>query len=185
MSDGEDRHLCERARRLHVPLYADAWPDIYHAYHPSEYAEIPAQLARLNRPVLETPPAPGDLVSVKVEVNEPVPRPDNPAVQQFVAPQWVRGRLGATGMLPEMEEAVASMTVGERRIVHVHFPAHYEYPTLRGQSRVMTLSLLDAKPNRLAPVIEREVMFGNNSGALKDATELTAHQIDRLVEASA
>jgi hypothetical protein len=181
MSDGEDRHLCERARRLHLPLLADAWPDIFHAYHAAEYADIPAALARLNRPSPETAPATGDLVSVKVEVNEPVPNPTNPRLLQYVAPQWVRGRLGSTKMLPEMEEAVASMTVGDRRVVHVHFPAHYDYAPLRGQSRVMTLTLLDAKPFGLAPIIEREVLRGTASGALKDVTELTAHQIDRLV----
>jgi hypothetical protein len=185
MADGEDRHLCERARRLHLPLLADSWPDIYHAYHPAEYADIPAQLARLNRPSCETPPASGDFVSCKLEVNEPVPHPQNPVQLQYVGPQYVRGRIGSLEVLPELEEALASMTVGERRIVHLHYPAHYEYGPLRGQSRIVTVTLLDAKPFVLAPVIEREVLRGRTSGALKDVTELTEHQIVRMVEAPA
>lgn len=179
MSDGEDRHLCERARRLHLPLFADAWPDIYHAYHAAEYGSIDEWLARLNRAKLERPSV-GDLVSFKLEMNEPIPRPDNPQLWQYVGPQYGRGRLGTLGLLPELEEALASMAVGDKRVLHVHFPAHYEYPTLRGQSRVVTVSLFDAKPFGLPPVVDRELLRGERSGAVKDATTMTERQLVKM-----
>jgi hypothetical protein len=180
MADGEDRHLCERARRLHLPLLADAWPDIYHAYHAVEYGDIPNFLARLEQPHLEHATV-GDLISYKLELNEPVPQPHEPTRLSYVGPQYGRGRMGALGVLPEIEEALASMSVGERRILHVHFPAQYPYPTLRGQSRVVTAHLLDAKSFGLAPVIDREQFVGNNSKRVLDATTLNDAQMVKIL----
>lgn len=182
MSDGEDRHLCERARRLHLPLIADAWPDIWHAYHPSEYADIPKWMARLGRLRAETPPTTGDLVSFKVELNEPIPHPNNPQQLQYLGPQYARGRMGALGALPEIEEALASMIPGERRVMHLHFPITWAYPTLRGQSRIATVTLLDAKKFGFSPVVEEELFSGSASGATMDATTMTATQIEKVLE---
>ena len=48
MMAGEDRHFCIHAERRHIPMGADAWPDIYHIYHlPDDQTHIPAMLARL------------------------------------------------------------------------------------------------------------------------------------------
>jgi len=183
MADGEDRHLCERARRLHLPLLADSWPDIYHAYHANEYSEIPNWLARLEAPHKERADV-GDLVSYKLEMNEPVPQPHEPNRLSYVGPQYGRGRMGALGVLPEIEEALASMLVGERRILHVHYPTHYEYATLRGQSRVVTAYLLDVKPFGIAPVIDRENFVGNNSKRVVDSTTLNDAQMVKMLALS-
>lgn len=185
MADGEDRHLCERARRLHLPLLADAWPDIWHAYHPSEYTDIEKWMARLGRERPQAPPAPGDLVSFKLELNEPIPQPQNAQMLTYVGPQFVRGRLGTLGLLPEVEEALASMTPGERRVLHLHFPAHYEYTTLRSQTRIATLTLFDAKSFGAAPVVEEELFTGSRSGARIDATTMTTQQLDKILETAA
>lgn len=181
MGDGEDRHLCERARRLHLPLFADSWPDIWHAYHAAEHPEIPAWLARLSAPHLQRPVS-GALVSFKIEPLEPAPHPLQPGVLQHLPMQFGRGRLGSMKVLPELEEALGSMQVGERQIVSLHFPAHYPYPSLRGQQRLVALTLFDAKAYRLPPVVERELFVGNHTGAVVDATTLTAPQLDSVLE---
>ena len=181
MSDGEDRHLCERARRLHLPLYADSWPDIWHAYHANEYDQIPKWLQRFDSPRPVTPTAP-DLVSFKIELLEPVPHPQNPGVIQHIGPQFLRGRLAQLPVLPEIAEALGAMSAGERRLVQLHFPAHYPYASLRGQQRMIALTLLDCKPFNLAPVIGEELFQGAASWKSIDATTLTPAQIDNVLE---
>lgn len=183
MGDGEDRHLCERARRLHVPLYADPWPDIWHAYHASEYPQLPQWVTRLT-PKRQAGPQVGDLVSVRLELLEPVPQPNNPQVMQHLQPMLLRGRVGRLMALPELSEAIADMQVGERRIISLHYPMHYPYATLRGGVRLLGVTLLDCKPYHLPPVIDRELFAGQKSGAWMDATTLTETQItDVLTEA--
>lgn len=181
MSDGEDRHLCERARRLHLPLYADAWPAVYHAYHSAEYSEIPKWLARFDSPQPVTPSA-EDLVSFRVDMLEPVPNPTNDKILQHVGPQFCRGRLAQLPVLPELAEALGSMSAGERRLVALHFPAHYPYPTLRGQRRLVALTLLDAKHFALPPEVDRELLQGTQSMKTIDATTMTDGQLTSLLE---
>lgn len=181
MSDGEDRHLCERARRLHIPLYADPWPDIFHAYHASDYADLAKWIdrfaqARPERPQAET------LVSFKVETLEPVPHPTLPGLIQHVGPQYVRGRLATLPVLPELAEALGSMRAGERRLVTLHYPGHYPFASLRHQRRLVSLSLLDLKPWRFAPVIGEELFAGGASWKVIDSTTLTSAQITSLEE---
>jgi hypothetical protein len=180
MSDGEDRHFCHRATALHLSLMADAWPDVYHAYHPEDYDEIPKRMEQLEAAHKEQPGL-GDLVSVRINPLEPVP-----TRQGLIVPntQWVRGRYGLLPVAPELEEALGSMTVGERRLVEVHFPVYYELAQLRGQRRVFQVDLLDCKPFAIAPVLSEEIMVGGNSGAVIDPTGYTAEQIDSLLEAA-
>lgn len=180
MADGEDRHLCERATRLHVPLYADAWPDIYHAYHPSQYDKIPAMMKRLgaDRP----DPKLGDSVSLRIDMLEPIPVPGNAQMLQYLGPQYIRGRLGIMDALPELEEAISGLEIGERRLVKLHYPVHYEYDTLRMQSRLISVILLDRKPYRLAPEIEQEMFVGDRSGSIKDPTTLDTPQMEEMME---
>ena len=182
MSDGEDRHLCERARRLHLPLYADAWPDIWHAYHRADYDHIPRWLQRFASPRPNTPQA-SDLVSCKIESLEPTPSPQALNVLQHFGPQYVRGRLASLPVLPEIAEALGSMSVGERRIVRLHFPAHYGYATLRSQQRLVAVTLFDTKPWQLPPTIDEELFVGAASGKIADAVTLTPTQIDSFLEA--
>ena len=183
MSDGEDRHLCERARRLHLPLYADPWPDVYHAYHAAEYGEIQKWLGRFENPRPQTPTA-QDLVSFRIDMLEPVPHPTQPGVMQHVGPQHVRGRLAQLPVLPEIAEALGSMAVGERRIVPLHYPGHYPYASLRFQRRLVALTLLDAKAFAFPPEIDRELLQGTQSMKTVDATTLTVEQLNSLLESA-
>jgi len=174
MSEGEDRAFCARADMLHLPLYADAWPDIWHAYHPEEYCDIERRLLGLGETNIDSPRI-GNLVSVVLRNLE---QPDVP-------PEFVRGRLGTLGVLPEIEEAIGGLTVGESKLVRVHFPAEYKFAPYRGQTRIFHVELLDAKPFHLPPVIDEELLLGSRSGSTIDATTLTESQLaDVVAEAS-
>lgn len=173
MSDGEDRHFCWKADALHLPMYADAWPDIYHAYHPEEYGEIDRRLEQLNTVEL-LDAVPGQLVSAVLRNLE---QPDVP-------PEFVRGRIGTLGVLPEIEEAIASLTVGESKLVRVHFPVEYGFAPYRGQTRIFHVELLDAKPYRLPPVIDSELLWGSRSGSTIDAITLNGCQLSDMVAAA-
>lgn len=181
MSDGEDRHLCERARRLHLPLYADAWSDIWHCYHPTDIPELDRWRERLSTP-RPSKVSPGDLVSARLDMLEPIPQPQNPNILQHLGPQFWRGRIGTGQLLPELEEALSTMKRGERQIVTLHYPAHYDYPTLRSQQRLIACTLLDAKPYRVPPTVERELFVGQHTGAWVDSTGLTEAQITDFQE---
>ena len=140
MWDGEDRHLCTRAERLHVPMYADAWPDIYHVYHEQDRTRIP---------VYDEPdgaPATDDLISVQLQPLEPVL---NNGQAQFIGVQHVRGRLGRLKLADDLDEAIRSMSRGEQRIVSVEFPSWSPVVVYRGQRRLMQVTLLDWKAYRL------------------------------------
>lgn len=145
MSDGEDRHFAERARRLHVPLYADAWPDYAHLYHASEVERANDALQWLARPTIEKPSV-GDEVNVRLDVIEPVV---TQAGVQYVMPQFVRGRLGALPVLPAIEQQVAALPVGERAICEVVFPQDWPFAPLRGARRLIAVTLQAARPFRL------------------------------------
>lgn len=180
MSEGEDRHFCARAQRLHIPMIADPWPDVAHAYHPSEYNEIPATLERLATPHAQRPTL-GALISAKVELLEPVT--DALGRQMMLSPKYVRGRLGALPVMPQIEEAIAQLGVGDSAMVRVMYPQHFALDWLRGQTRIVRVTLLDTKPFRLAPTIDREVFVGT-LGNMVDATQLTPAQVGELQDAS-
>lgn len=177
MSEGEDRHFCAWATRKHVPLIADAWPDIYHAYHPSEYDTLDAQVARLAR----TPIAPqrGDLVSAKIQILEPTVDPLGRLMRTNA--RWVRGRLGTLPVLPQIEQALATLPVGESRLLKLHFPAWWPNQFVRLKSLITRVTLFDAKPFRLPPVVDSELLVDDRSGRLLDTTQHTEAQIKDLV----
>jgi len=178
MADGEDRHFCARAKALHLPLVADAWSDVYHAYHPSEYDKLPTMIARL-QPKHPDTASHGDLVSVLIEALEPV---DDAARRRILpAPQYLRGRLGSLPVLPEIEEAVYGLTRRDSMLVKVRFPAHYEVASMRGSTRIMRLTLLDCKPFAYAPVIEQELFVATQSKRYLDSVTLTPEQVGSLV----
>ena len=160
---GEDRHFCIRCERQHIDAYADNWPDIFHVYHAAtDVPQIPAMLTRLGAEH-PTRARTGDLVSVRLRALEPIPA--GPGRFQHTQPANIRGRLGALPVLPEIEEAIAGQEVGAMAIVRVHFPIHYPLPVLRGRSRLIEVSVLDAKPNGHPPVIEDDLYVGPLSGA--------------------
>lgn len=176
MSEGEDRHFCAWAAAKHVPLVADAWPDIWHAYHPHEYSELASRVAALDY----TPAAPhvGDLVSAKIEMLEPIP--DGAGRLMGGITRWVRGTLGALPVLPQIRETLGTLSPGQSRLVKLHFPAEWPHPPLRLQSRIARITLFDVKPFRLPPVIDEEHFVGGRSHALIDTTQHTAQQLQDL-----
>lgn len=178
MSEGEDRHFCARAQRLHLSMVAEPWPDVYHAYHAAEYNEIPAMLERLSEPHPDRPVL-GTLVNVRIEPMEPVI--DGLGRQIMLGPKWVRGRLGALPVLPQIEEAVAGLARGESAIVRVAYPAHYALDWLRSQTRLFRVTLLDCKVARFAPTIQRE-LFAGTTGRFLDSTTLTEAQVRETLE---
>ena len=177
MSEGEDRHFCARAEALHLKMVADPWPDIFHAYHPQEYFQIGDYLYRLERTQQKEPHL-GDLISAKVEVIDPVP--DGNGNMHRLGAKWVRGRLGSLNVLPEIEEELGGMQVGAHKLLKIHYPSHFSLPQLRNQNKIVRLTLLDAKPFMIAPVIDREVFVGNRSGRWIDHTTLTDEQMDDI-----
>jgi hypothetical protein len=142
MWQGEDRHLCVRAERLHVPMMADAWPAIFHAYSPAQQSEGADHRERLF-PERQGSPTSDDLVSLHVGPVEPV---QTESGFTHLGVLHVRGRLGRLGLCPEIEDAVKAMTRGESRILPVVYPPWSESP-YRGQKRVMQVMLIDWKSN--------------------------------------
>ncbi len=165
--DGEDRHFCEWARRLHVDLWADAWPDIFHVYHTSDIQRIPEIMARLGRAHPARAVA-GDAVSLVLTNLE-----DGAGTQTW------RGTLNADALLPEIADTLLTMTRGETRVIRVHFPADYRLDFLRGQARLVQVTLVDCKPQGLAPVLEEDFHV-SPGGLVADGTLYTAEQNELL-----
>lgn len=170
---GEDRHFALRCERLHIPCYADPWPDIAHVYHAEDQSRLPAWTARLCEAHPATPTL-SDLVALRLRALEPVSVSPG-RVQQF-GPEHVRGVLAGLDLQPELREAVLTMTRGESRIVKVHFPSHHPHPFLRGRIRLIDVLLVDCKPNVPPPVLDEELYRGVKSGAVLDYTTLSHHQ---------
>jgi hypothetical protein len=182
MADGEDRHFCIRAQRLHVPLVADAWPDVWHAYHPADYAQIDARLAELENWPHPTQPSFGDLVSARIEPLEPLQ--DGYGRFHLLGAKYVRGKFGALPLLPELEESLGALRRGDSTIVRVHYPAHYEMPILRGATRLFKVTLLDVKAFRFAPTIDAELFMAGASRRFIDSTTLSLPQVHDMLTAS-
>lgn len=174
---GEDRQFCIRAQMLHLDGYADAWPDIFHIYHPSDIAKAQGYAERLTQRVLHDRPSyVSSLVNVTIQPIEPVPWQGGGFTS--IPAQYVRGRLSALGLAPELEEAVLSLSRGESKIVPVHFPVHYEIPFYRGKRRLMRVTLNDTKPMGFAPVLEDDVLRGVHRA------DYTLEQHDGMLEAT-
>lgn len=90
--------------------------------------------------------------------------------------QHVRGRLGQIALMPELEEAVYSLSRGETKIVPVHFPIHHALPYFRGRRRLIRMTLVDVKSFGFPPVLENELYVGPNSGRWVDHTTLNDAQ---------
>lgn len=139
MWQGEDRHLCVRAERLHVPMFADAWPLIWHCYHPQQVNEVAAAGQYLAD---EAPGKPGldHYVSCIVQPLEPVQVPGG--VLQ-IQPQHIRGQLGRLRLAPELEQAIGGLGRGEKQIVSVEFPSWSPVEPYRGKRRLLEVTLVD------------------------------------------
>jgi hypothetical protein len=170
MWQGEDRHFCINAERAHVELWADAWPDIFHCYRPSDTEHLrDVQGLLLNgterrtetgweiTPANVEKPRVGDLISLSLEPLE------EPALASHK--EHLRGRLGALPLLSEIEQEVLSMKVGEERFLPVEFPVWYPIEPYRSQRRLIRVKLLGAKPFRspLPDGLPREVLATQTS----------------------
>ena len=62
----------------------------------------------------------------------------------------LRGRVGQLRVLPEIEEALLSTSVGDERIVRVAFPHWWSIPPLRGVTKTILLRMLDVKRRGVA-----------------------------------
>ena len=172
--DGEDRHFCEWARRLHVELWADAWPDIFHCYHSREADDLPkweAELVNDNHPQYANI---GHLVSLRLT-----------NLEDRIGPIVARCRIGDGNLLPEIESHVMQMRRGDEKTVRVHFPVTTTpVPglSLGGQNRLVQIELVDLKPHRLPPILRDEFFESQGGASVQDMTKLTAEQHAKMVE---
>jgi hypothetical protein len=151
MMAGEDRHFSIDCERRHIDAYADAWPDVFHIYHPEDHARIPEQLARLGEPHPRLAGI-GDLVSLRLRPLEPLQV--GPQRYQGLPVVLVRGRLGALPLAPALEDAVRALSRGQQQIVKVSMPSHHPFPQFRGRNRLIELTVIDVKPNTPHPTLD-------------------------------
>jgi len=172
---GEDRQFCAKAERMHIEMWADTWPDIFHIYHlPNDLTRVEDLTRRLSTQHA-TRAALGDLISAKVQALEPLPGPNG--TWHHAPPQHVRGRLGTLQLLPELEEALYTLERGQERMIAVHVPLDYPVPYMRGKRRLLKVKLVDVKPYQFPPVIEEELFVGPKSGKWQDSATLTEQQV--------
>jgi hypothetical protein len=135
MWQGEDRHFCVRAERLHLGMYADAWPRVWHCYRPSDRAALEGVLTELEQ-VPQGVALPRDWVSFTVEPCE------EPQLALHV--EHARGKLGELRVVEEVRAALGEMRIGDSRFVRASFPASWPLEAYRGQTRTLRVRLLDA-----------------------------------------
>ena len=146
MWQGEDRTFSVRANRSHLPLFADAWPDVAHIYRPEEIPQIGMWLSYLG---MEHPVSPtfGNFVSFSIE---PLEEPTLAGKKLHI-----RGRFGQPKMLPEIEYDLADLSVGQSAITKLHFPNWYEKEAYRGHTKLVRLTLNDVKLDMPHPGLNR------------------------------
>lgn len=177
---GEDRQFCIRAQMLHLDGWADPWPDIYHMYHlPTDLDAAPEYVERLIEPHFDRAYF-GNLVNLTIQPIEPLPWAGGGYTT--IPPQYVRGRLGALALAPELEEAIYDLARGESRIVPVHFPIHYPVPYYQGKRRLIRVTLNDAKPLGWAPTLEQELLCGLEGGTALQVADYNARQLEGMQE---
>lgn len=136
MWQGEDRHFCVKAQRLHIPLFADAWPDVFHVYRPSDRENMEKAMISLGGRRKPTPEL-GDLVSFTVE---PLTVPRLAGFKLHV-----RGRLGSLKLLPELEQDLRDLAVGEEILTQLYYPGWFEVPEFQYKTSTVRVKLLDCK----------------------------------------
>lgn len=146
MWQGEDRTFSLRANRAHLPLFADAWPDIFHVYRPEDIPMIPRwmEYLRTDKP---SSPTFGNLVSFSIE---PLEEPSLAGKKLHI-----RGRFGQIKMLSEIEYDLADLSVGNSAITKLHFPLWYEKEDYRGQTKLVRLTLNDVRLDMSHPGLNR------------------------------
>ena len=101
---------------------------------------------------------------------------------QQVAPQIVRGRVGAIKLAPEIEWEVCRMKRGETHIVRVHGDISHPQPFYRNRIRLIEVTLLDVKSGlTYPPVLEEDLLVGLGGRAL-DLAAVSPEQQESLME---
>lgn len=172
MWQGEDRSFCIKCERLHIPMVADPWPDIFHVYHPSDKAKA-AEWFDLLGEVQSGRPGAWDLVAVRIDALE--------SGTPFPLSRFVRGKLGQVKFLPEIAHAISQMERGDSALVAAHIPLHYPLVPYRNTRRLFRVTLVDHKPFRFPPIVTDEI-YQWKTGPVQDGTDLTMEQHAGLVE---
>lgn len=146
MWQGEDRTFCISAARNHIELWADAWPDIFHMYRPSDVPKGKAFL-HSHRTKLKKKAEVGDLVNASLS---PV---EEPALSGYT--YAFRGRLGASQLLEDVQSALMDMSPGEDKFVKVHFPIWWEVPEYQNRTKTIRVRMNGVKEFSYAPTLER------------------------------
>lgn len=154
MMAGEDRHFCLRADAAHLSQVADPWPHIFHVYHPEDRAKIAEWLERVST-LHVGPPA---WLNLHLRLLEPVPT--GPGQLSQMPPAMARVRVGCGQLLPDLERQALEHLDGEPFIAEVRYPLHHPVPLLRGQKRLVEVTVVDWKVDRGMPVIEDEIVDG-------------------------
>ncbi|KKK82332.1 hypothetical protein LCGC14_2804460, partial [marine sediment metagenome] len=137
MWQGEDRSFCIRAERAHVEMYADAWPNVFHCYRPSDEAQIDRMLDVLPALNKSKKPELGDFVSVALESTS--------EAQLVGHVEHARGKLGKIPFMEEIENKVLELEPGDEALVKVKYPHWHDIVEYRGVSKVIRVRLLGAK----------------------------------------
>ncbi len=172
MWQGEDRSFCIKCERMHIPMVADNWPDIFHIYHPSDKDKADEWFGLLGQQAMGCPTA-EDLVSVRIDALE--------SGTPFPLSRFIRGKLGQVKFLPEIAHAISQMERGDSALVAAHIGLHYPLAPYRNQRKLFRVTLVDHKPFRHPPVVTDEI-YQWKSGAVQDGTDLTMDQHAGLVE---
>lgn len=130
MWQGEDRHFCIRAERLHIPMYADAWPRVWHCYRPEQRVELQQRVEELT-----------SVSEGRTEVSISLETLDVP--QLHAHREHLRGPLSALPVLPEIRETLATLPSGGSAFVTARFPA--SWPVRAGEETTLRVTLLDAR----------------------------------------
>lgn len=159
MWQGEDRTFAILASRLHERQLADGWPDVFHAYHPSQrtQAALDEAWAVLSAPRQEQANY-GDQIALILDPMEDKELAESLAMRPEL--RCIRGRLGGLPLAPEIEAAVLRMRPGDEQLVDVFFPPWHELPAYRGQRRIIKVKLVDCKPYSMPPVLAEVAYAG-------------------------
>jgi hypothetical protein len=145
MMGGEDRHFCLRADAAHLVMVADPWPHIFHIYHPQDVDDVGKWQEAF---ASDTVAAPAWL-NLSIRLLEPVPV--GPSQTTLLAPVSARFRVGRGEVLPELEEAALGHLDGTPFVTPLYYPLTYPIAWLRGQKRLVEVTVVDAKSAALQP----------------------------------
>ncbi len=165
MWQGEDRTMSITCQQNHIEQYADPWPDVYHAYHPSmrddeTLREVYEHLQAPSKLFAEY----GDLVSFELTAMDPtIAGTELATIQANLRDprvKLIRGRIGGLLLAPEIESALMEMSPGQKRMIKIKFPHYIDLAGYPNQIKTMILRLHDIKEFGYAPILNESLMAG-------------------------